>query len=111
MRRIILGALLASLGLSACSFSSAVAIAPPGPPRDPGRVLVLAAEQVTRPTEVVGMVVAQDDGSDPRAALEELRRLAAGMGADAVVGVRLELGQGLMAGAAVHLSGTAVRYR
>ncbi|HEY3353338.1 MAG TPA: hypothetical protein VGQ83_08830 [Polyangia bacterium] len=94
----------------ACTFSSAVAFGPGAGGRAPGQVLVLSADRLDRPYEVVGLVVTQIDTSDQREQLFELRRLAAAMGADAVIGTQLELGFGVW-NVGRHLSGTAVRYR
>jgi hypothetical protein len=103
-------ALLALCSSSACTFSSAVAYGPPAPPRAPQQVRVLAASDPGRPFEVVGLVVSQQDTSDPRELMMELRRLAAAMGADAVVDLRLSLGFGVW-NVGHHVTGTAVRYR
>jgi hypothetical protein len=108
MRVLALSLVLASV--AACTFTSAVSFGPAGPPRDPARVPVLAATHLARPHDVVGQVVAQKDGDDPREAADELRRLAAAMGADAVIGVTLEMGFGVW-NIGQHLFGTAVRYR
>jgi len=96
--------------LPACTFSSAVAYGPPGPPRSPAHVRVLASSDPGRPYEVVGLVVSQQDTSDPRELMLEVRRLAAAMGADAVVDLRLTLGFGVW-NIGHHVTGTAVRYR
>ena len=103
-------ALLAVLVGQGCTFSSAVAYAPPGPPREPAHVRVLAASDPGRPYEIVGLVVSQQDTSDPRELVLEVRRLAAAMGADAVVDLRLTLGFGVW-NIGHHVTGTAVRYR
>jgi hypothetical protein len=103
-------ALLAVLAAGGCTFSSAVAYAPPGPPREPTQVRVLAGSDPGRPHEIVGLVASQLDSSDPRELLLEVRRLAAAMGADAVVDLRLTLGFGVW-NVGHHVSGTAVRYR
>ena len=103
-------ALLLVLVGQGCTFSSAVAYGPAGPPREPARVRVLAASDPGRPYDVVGLVVSQQDTSDPQELMAELRRLAAGMGADAVVECRLTLGFGVW-NIGHHVTGTAVRYR
>jgi hypothetical protein len=103
-------ALVAVLVAPACTFSSAVAYGPAGAPREPTQVRVLASSDPGRPYEVVGLVVSQQDTSDPRELMMEVRRLAAAMGADAVVDLRLTLGFGIW-NIGHHVTGTAVRYR
>ena len=103
-------ALLAVLFGQGCTFSSAAAYGPAGPPREPTQVRVLAASDPGRPYEIVGLVVSQLDTSDPREQMLEVRRLAAAMGADAVVDLRLTLGFGVW-NIGHHVTGTAVRYR
>ena len=110
MRIGVAGLALLAVCTQACTFSSAVAYGPAGPPREPTQVRVLAASEPGRPYEVVGLVVSQQDTSDPREQLMEIRRLAAAMGADAVVDLRLALGFGVWS-IGHHLTGTAVRYR
>ncbi len=110
MRVGILGLALLGVCSSACTFSSAAAYGPAGAPRDPAHVRVLSASDPGRPYEVVGLVVSQLDTGDPRELMAEVRRLAAAMGADAVVDLRLSLGFGVFS-IGHHVSGTAVRYR
>ena len=76
--------------------------------RDASSVLVLQGTHLDRPAEVVGVVDAHLKVGDQDAALAELRRRAAQMGADAVVGVEFHHGEG--AGEPIHLSGLAVRF-
>lgn len=76
--------------------------------RDPSSVLVLQGTHLERPAEVVGVVDAHLKVGDQDAALAALRRRAADMGADAVVGVEFHHGEG--AGEPIHLSGLAVRF-
>ena len=71
-------------------------------------VLVLQGTHLDRPAEVVGVVDAHLKVGDQDAALAALRRKAAAMGADAVVGVEFHHGEG--AGEPIHLSGLAVRF-
>ena len=75
---------------------------------DPARVLVLQSTHVDRPAEVVGVVDAHLAVGSQDAALAELRKRAAAMGADAVVGVEFHHGEG--PGEPTHLSGLAVRF-
>jgi hypothetical protein len=102
--------LLAVLAGQGCTFSSAVAYGPAGAPRAPAQVRVLAGNDPGRPFEVVGLVVSQRDTSDPQELMGEMRRLAAAMGADAVIDLRLTLGFGVW-NIGHHVAGTAVRYR
>lgn len=76
--------------------------------RDPSKVLVLQGTHLDRPAEVVGVVDAHLKVGDQDAALAVLRRRAADMGADAVVGVEFHHGEG--PGEPIHLSGLAVRF-
>jgi uncharacterized protein YbjQ (UPF0145 family) len=73
------------------------------------RVEVLESESVARSTEVVGIVDEHEPMGDEKRALLELRKEAAALGADAVIGV--EFHHPDRAGAPIHLSGMAVRYR
>lgn len=72
------------------------------------RVLILQTRKLDRPAEVVGIVDAHEDGGREEVALDELRRKAAALGADAVVGVEFHHAES--AGTPLHLSGLAVRY-
>jgi hypothetical protein len=76
--------------------------------KDPSTVLVLQGTHLDRPAEVVGVVDAHLKVGDQDAALAALRRRAATMGADAVVGVEFHHGEG--PGEPIHLSGLAVRF-
>jgi hypothetical protein len=84
--------------------------ATPQPPLtgDAARVLVLQTKQLDRPAEVVGVVDAHEAMGHHDAALLTLRRRAAAIGADAVVGVEFHHGEG--EGEPTHLSGLAVRF-
>jgi hypothetical protein len=75
---------------------------------DPSRVLVLQSTHLDRPSEVVGVVDAHVPMGSHDKALDVLRRRAASMGADAVVGVEFHHGEG--EGEPTHLSGLAVRF-
>ena len=78
-------------------------------PRDPARVQVLADKRAARPAEVLGVVDAHLAQGDEDAALTVLRRKAADLGADAVIGVDFQHGEG-HEGEPIHLSGLAIRY-
>ena len=84
----------------------------PEPPRegaDPSRVLVLDSQQLDRPGEVIGVVdvdVAAETDHD--AVIELLRRRAAAMGGDAIVGVEIHHAGG--ARGRSRASGLAVRF-
>jgi hypothetical protein len=75
---------------------------------DPSHVLVLQSTHLDRPSEVIGVVDAHVPMGNHDAALDVLRRHAAAMGADAVVGVEFHHGEG--EGQPTHLSGLAVRF-
>lgn len=72
-------------------------------------VQVLPEKRPSRPAEVVGVVDAHVDMGDHEQALALLREKAAALGADAVIGVDLQHGEGHK-GEPIHLSGLAVRY-
>ncbi len=72
-------------------------------------VLILQSTKLDRPAEVVGVVDVHEPMASEDAALAALRRKAAAMGADAVVGVEFHHGEG--SGEPTHLSGLAVRFR
>ena len=75
---------------------------------DPARVVVLQGKHLDRPAEVVGVVDAHEEMGKHEAALWTLKSKAAAMGADAVVGVEFNHGEG--SGEPTHLSGLAVRF-
>jgi hypothetical protein len=75
---------------------------------DASRVLVLQSTHLDRPAEVVGVIDAHVPMGSHEAALDVLRKRAAAMGADAVVGVEFHHGEG--EGQPTHLSGLAVRF-
>lgn len=72
------------------------------------RVLVLETTHLDRPAEVIGVVDAHVPMGSHDSALDMLRRRAAQLGADAVVGVEFHHGEG--EGQPTHLSGLAVRF-
>ena len=72
------------------------------------RVLILQTRKLDRPAEVVGIVDAHEESGREEVALDELRRKAAAIGADAVVGVEFHHAEAN--GEPIHLSGLAVRY-
>ena len=96
------------------NYGTIVTSAPrPGEPttiggRDWSRVIVLQGTHLDRPAEVVGVIDAHLPMGDQDAALAALKRRAAQMGADAVVGVEFHHGDG--PGEPIHLSGLAVRF-
>lgn len=79
-------------------------------PPDEGtrRILILQTRKLDRPAEVVGIVDAHEPTGREEVALDELRRKAAAIGADAVVGVEFHHAESN--GEPLHLSGLAVRY-
>ena len=72
------------------------------------RILILQTRKLDRPAEVVGIVDAHEASGREEIALDELRRKAAAIGADAVVGVEFHHAES--SGEPIHLSGLAVRY-
>ena len=77
-------------------------------PTDPAKILVLQSAHLDRPSEVVGVVDAHLKVGDQDAALAALRKRAAQLGADAVVGVEFHHAEN--PGEPIHLSGLAVRF-
>ena len=75
---------------------------------DPSKVLILQSTHLDHPSEVVGVVDAHEAMGDQEKALGVLRKKAAAMGADAVVGVEFHHGES--EGEPTHLSGLAVRF-
>ena len=71
-------------------------------------IVITTARKLERPTEIVGVIDAHEPSGRQDAALALLRRRAAEMGADAVVGV--EFHHGDEKDEPTHLSGLAVRY-
>lgn len=121
--------MLAAIALCGCPEEPAVLVAYPAPARHetriylaPGaagprvaaadestrRVLILQTRKLDRPAEVVGIVDAHEESGREDMALDTLRRKAAAIGADAVVGVEFHHAES--AGEPLHLSGLAVRY-
>jgi uncharacterized protein YbjQ (UPF0145 family) len=72
-------------------------------------VLILEANHVDRPTEMLGVVDVHEPVHSVNEALDELREHAVRLGADAVLGVEFHHGDGH--GDPTHLSGMAVRFR
>lgn len=75
----------------------------------PSQIQVLPSKRTDRPAEVVGVVDAHIPMGDHDRALAVLREKAAGLGADAVIGVDFAHGEG-HGDQPVHLSGLAIRY-
>ena len=88
--------------------SSTPAPAHPPSAADPARILVMQTKHLDRPAQVVGVVDAHEEMGKQEAALWTLRKKAAALGADAVVGVEFHHGEG--EGEPTHLSGLAVRF-
>jgi uncharacterized protein YbjQ (UPF0145 family) len=72
------------------------------------QVLILQTAHLDRTSEVVGVVDVHEEMGHHAAALADMRRQAAALGADAVVGVEFHHGHG--EGEPTHLSGLAVRF-
>ena len=75
---------------------------------DPSHVLVVESARLERPGEVIGVVDVPDTAGTRDSGLALLRRRAAEMGADAVVGV--EFHHDAREGQPTHVSGLAVRF-
>lgn len=75
---------------------------------DPSRVLILPTKDLNRPSEIVGFIDMHVPMGSHDTALDQLRRRAAEMGADAVIDV--DFNHAEVPGEPNHLSGTAVRY-
>jgi hypothetical protein len=80
---------------------------PPPPTGDPSHVIAIESPRLDRPAEVIGVVDVASSGSHDEA-LVALKARAAGLGADAVVGV--EFHDSDSAGRPNHVSGLAVRF-
>ncbi len=83
----------------------------PEPPAttDWRRVVILQTSHLDRPAEVLGIVDVHEEMGKHEQALDEMKQMAARIGADAVVGVEFHHGEGHGA-EPTHLSGLAVRY-
>lgn len=76
----------------------------------PSEIKIYSTNDIGKPYETIGSVVADADGGDDSTeAIKELRKQASLIGADAVVGLRLEVNQGFWE-AAVRATGLAVRF-
>ena len=71
------------------------------------KVIVLVDKRVDRPTEVLGVFDFHSAATSEDKGFDELRRRAAEIGADAVIGAEFEHGDD---GGPSHLSGMAVRF-
>ena len=78
-------------------------------PEAVARVRLLESNDAGQPTEVLGIVDAHQRNGREREALDEIRRAAAALGADAVLGVEYHHGESK--DEPTHLSGLAVRFR
>ncbi|MFL5812255.1 MAG: heavy metal-binding domain-containing protein [Bdellovibrionia bacterium] len=76
----------------------------------PSEIKIYSTSNIGRPYETIGAVVANaDGGNDSSQAIKELRNQASLIGADAVVGLRLEVNEGFWE-ASVRATGLAVRF-
>lgn len=82
----------------------------PGEWGDASRIQVLPTKRPDRPAEILGVVDAHLPMGDHESALALLKKKAAELGADAVIGVDFAHGEGHH-GEPIHLSGLAIRYR
>jgi uncharacterized protein YbjQ (UPF0145 family) len=78
-------------------------------PEAAARVRLLESTSAGQPTEVLGIVDAHERNGREREALDEIRRAAAALGAEAVLGVEYHHGEGH--DEPTHISGLAVRFR
>ncbi|HEX7600012.1 MAG TPA: hypothetical protein VF316_00330 [Polyangiaceae bacterium] len=76
---------------------------------DPSHVLIVESTRLERPGEVIGVVDVPDATGTHDSGLALLRRRAAEMGADAVIGV--EFHHDAREGQPTHVSGLAVRFK
>jgi len=96
--------------LSSCATSARLATEDARANRgaaDPAAVNVYAGREIGRKYQVIGTVIAAGDGESGAKAMEELKKEAAFLGANAVVDLRLEIERGFWT-AAVKASGLAV---
>lgn len=79
------------LAFSACSHSTFYAPKHVYPPTDPGSVAVSPQKSITQPHKLIGRVavILMGDGEEARS---ELQRMAANLGANAVIDLRIERG-------------------
>lgn len=110
---ILLVAAMSVIALSSCSTGGHIRTADSSRSpamTSPSEIKIYSTNDIGRPYETVGAVVANaDGGNDAREAIKELRNQASLIGADAVVGLRLEVNQGFWE-AAVRATGVAVRF-
>jgi hypothetical protein len=78
------------------------------PQEEIDRILITPDKHLDRPTEVLGVFDFHTAATSEDKGFAELRRKAAALGADAVIGAEFEHGEG---NEPSHLSGMAVRYR
>ncbi|HYQ55971.1 MAG TPA: heavy metal-binding domain-containing protein [Draconibacterium sp.] len=80
------------------------------PPVKAKTVEVYSMEVANRPYTVIGEVVASADVlGNGSTSVKYLKKEAAGLGADGIINLRLEIGSGILANA-VTASGTAVKF-
>lgn len=80
------------------------------PPTVAENLEVYSTEDAHRPYVVIGEVIASVDAlGDGSASVRYLKKEAANLGADAIVNLRLEIGEGAL-GNSVTASGTAVKF-
>jgi hypothetical protein len=73
-------------------------------------IKVYSASDIGKPDKTIGIVIASTDaGNDSTGAIEKLKEEAALLGADAIVGMNLEVNLGFWTNA-IRASGTAVKF-
>jgi hypothetical protein len=102
------------LGSVGCSTSAGLktddAVRAPADASDASEVKVYSTNKIGKSYKTIGIVVADADaGDDAEKAVKALRQEAAQLGANAIVGLRLEVNYGFI-NSAIRATGTAVRY-
>jgi hypothetical protein len=110
---ILLVAAMGIFSLSSCSTGGHIRTADSSrspAQTSPSEIKIYSTSNIGRSYETIGAVVANaDGGNDSTEAIKELRNQASQIGADAVVGLRLEVNQGFWE-ASVRATGLAVRF-
>jgi hypothetical protein len=110
---VLFAVMLSFVALSGCSTSGYLRTADSSrsPAKtSPAEIKIYSLSEIGKPYETIGAVVASADGGDDATdAVNELRKQAGQLGADAIVGLRLEVSYGYW-NSAVRATGLAVRY-
>lgn len=113
--RISIALALVALGLVGCSTTARLrtedAAALTLPKTKAKDVQVFSTREAGKPYTVIGTVVADADaGTDAKASVNLLKQEAAGLGADAIVDLRLEIDQGYWQ-SGIKSTGLAVKFQ